>query len=65
MENNNMPKIYDIMEVAELLHVTRRTMYNYLRNGKITAVKIGGRWKITQEQLNALLNGEGGSVTNK
>ena len=61
MATNNTPMLYNLQEVADILHVTRRTLYEYLRNGKITAVKIGGRWSMTEEQLNALLNGEGGS----
>lgn len=62
--NQTTPKVYDLMEVAEILHVTRRTMYDYLKKGKIEAVKIGGRWKVTEDQLNALLTGKAGSKKN-
>ena len=34
-------KVYTIDEVVELLHVTRRTVYSYIKDGKLKAVKIG------------------------
>ncbi|GGA57897.1 hypothetical protein GCM10007416_33870 [Kroppenstedtia guangzhouensis] len=44
----------DIMtpaQVAKRLQVTERTVYKYLANGEMEAVKIGRVWRITEEQL--------------
>ena len=44
-------KLYTLEEVAELLHVTRRTLYTYIKAGRIQAVKIGRTWRVTDEAL--------------
>jgi excisionase family DNA binding protein len=38
-------------EVAELLSVTRRTVYNWLKSGRIPAMKIGGVWRVRRADL--------------
>ena len=48
-------KVYTLDEVRELLHVTRRTVYNYIREGKLKAVKIGREWRVTQKALDSFL----------
>lgn len=48
----------DIMtpaQVAERLQITERTVYKYLSNGELEAVKIGRVWRITEEQLQAFI----------
>lgn len=50
-------RLYEIQEIAEALHVTRRTLYNYLKQGRLKAVKIGGIWRVTEENLVDFLNG--------
>lgn len=45
-------KTYLIEEVAKELKCTERTIYTYLNKGKIKGVKIGGRWQVTEEELN-------------
>lgn len=46
-------KVYTPEEVAEILKVTRRTVYNWIRSEKIEAKKIGPRWYVTEEALRA------------
>ena len=50
--------MYDIKEMAAILEVTTRTVMNYIRQGKLNAVKIGGKWKISKENLEAFMNGK-------
>jgi len=38
-------KFYEIKEVAKMLNVTSRTICNYIKSGKLKAVKIGGKLK--------------------
>lgn len=44
-------QVYTLTEVTEILQVTRRTLYNYIKAGKLEGVKIGRDWRITQEAL--------------
>lgn len=49
-------KVYTLDEVEEILHVTRRSIYNYIKNGQLKAVKIGKYWRVTQDNLEAFLS---------
>lgn len=47
--------VYSLSEVIEILGVTRRTLYNWIKDGKIKAIKAGQQWRITQEALEEFL----------
>lgn len=49
-------RVYTIEELVILLHVTRRTIYNYIKEGKLKAVKMGKYWRVTQKQLDDFLS---------
>ena len=49
-------KVYTLEELTELLQVTRRTLYNYVKSGKLKAVKIGKEWRVTEAALEAFLS---------
>jgi excisionase family DNA binding protein len=38
-------------QVAERLHVSRKTVYNLLKEGKIPAIRIGVQWRIPESFL--------------
>ena len=44
-------KVYTITEIAVLLKVNRRTVWNYIKEGKLVAKKVGGKWLITEKNL--------------
>lgn len=47
-------------EVAQLLDLSRRTIYRMLRDGRLAGVRWGsGPWRIPRETLVALLAAEG------
>ena len=46
-----MPEYYTINEVSAMLKVNRQTVYNWRRLGKIKFVIVGGRNRITNEEL--------------
>ena len=48
-------KIYTPEEVAAFLKVTKLTIYNYIRSGKLNAVKRGGKWYITNKDIDRFL----------
>ena len=52
MDNlKNELKIYSLKEVEEILQVTQRTLYNYIKEGKLKATKIGKYWRVSHEDL--------------
>lgn len=51
----NEIKVYTLEEIAELLHITRRTLYTYVKTGKLKAVKVGKYWRVTEKNLDAFL----------
>lgn len=66
MSNNNTEKLqsldtfrlYTLTEVEPILGVSHRTLLDYVKTRKIKAVKIGGKWKVSEENLKAFINGE-------
>lgn len=50
--------IYTLEDIAEMLQVTRRTLYNYIKSGKLKAKKVANKWIVTEEQLQEFIKGE-------
>ena len=48
-------KVYTLEEIAELLHITRRTLYTYVKEGKLKDVKVGKYWRVTEKNLQEFL----------
>lgn len=49
-------KIYSVEEVANYLNVHVKTIRRYIYDGKISANKIGGQWRIDQMQLDEFIS---------
>lgn len=50
-------KMYTLQEVADILHLTRRTIYSYVKDKKIKAVKVGAKhYRVSEEELNSYIN---------
>ena len=56
-------RLYTLTEVADILRVTRRTLYNYIKSGQLKAVKMGREWRITHENLKGFI--ESGTTKQK
>lgn len=46
---------YSLAEVATILGVTRRSIYNYLEAGKIKAIKVGRVWRVNASDLQEIM----------
>ena len=57
IEKDNDLQLYTANEVADLLKVSRRTVYSYLSSGILKGVKIGKTIRITKQELQRLING--------
>lgn len=51
--------VYSLTELEPVLGVTHRTLLSYVKTGKLKAVKIGGKWKVSEENLRNFINGDG------
>ena len=47
----NIRTVFTILEVAEQLSLSRRTIYNLIRAREIPAIKIGGQYRIPADAL--------------
>ncbi len=50
--------LYTLTELETVLGVTHRTLQNYIKSGRLKGVKVGGKWRVTEENLRKFLNGE-------
>ncbi len=48
-------KIYTPEEAARILKVTRRSVYGYIKSGRLRAAKVGKGWRVTEESIRELL----------
>jgi len=51
-------KLYSVQELSQDLKVTSLSVRTYIRDGKLKARKIGGRWYVAEENLLNFLKGE-------
>ena len=49
-------------ELAHYLKVDLRTVYRYIKQGRIPKVKVGGHWRFPRSDIEAWLRGEGSGV---
>lgn len=49
-------KVYTVKKIKEILHVSQRTIYNYITQGQLKAVKLGREWRVTEAALSDFLN---------
>jgi excisionase family DNA binding protein len=50
-------EIYTLHEVEELLSVTQRSLYNFIKDGRLKAFKAGREWRVTREALEDFTKG--------
>ena len=51
------PELLRVEDVMELYHVTRLTVYNWIKAGKLEGQKAGRRWLFTREAVEGMLKG--------
>ena len=54
-ETKNSITVYTLQEVADILKVTRQTIYNYVTSGRLRATKFGKEYRVTEEDLRQLI----------
>jgi excisionase family DNA binding protein len=62
MEQKEMEKhLYSIEKVADLLGMQKKTIMRYIKEGKLNANKVGGRWRIHGNDLTSFVGTKGDS----
>lgn len=51
-------KLYTLTELEGLLGITHRTLLTHIKDKKLKASKIAGKWRITERNLKLYLKGE-------
>ena len=51
-----MTRLIDIYELADYLKLKRQTLYNWLHQGKISGIKVGGVWRFDRREVELWLN---------
>jgi len=51
-------RLYTLSELEPILGVTHRTLQTYIKDGRLKGVKIGGKWKISEEVLRKFIDGD-------
>ena len=51
-------KMFDLEELTEKLTLTKRTLYNYIKKGKLKSQKIGKCHFVSENNLRKFLNNE-------
>lgn len=54
--NMTEDKYYSIEEIAKMLNVAYLTVYRWVRNNKLLAVKAGKQYRISKAELNLFIN---------
>jgi excisionase family DNA binding protein len=50
-----MSRLIDIDELAQYLKLKKQTIYNWLSDGKISGIKVGGVWRFDRREIEAWL----------
>lgn len=50
-----MPRLMDLDELADYLRLQKQTIYNWLHQGKISGIKVGGVWRFDRRDVDAWL----------
>ncbi|HTZ10931.1 MAG TPA: helix-turn-helix domain-containing protein [Candidatus Margulisiibacteriota bacterium] len=46
-----MSRLMDIDELADYLRLQKQTIYNWLHQGKIAGIKVGGVWRFDRRDV--------------
>ena len=59
MDEVTLIRLYNADEAAKAMNISERTVKQYIRDGKLSAQKVGGRWMVSEENIKRFLDGKG------
>jgi len=57
-----MKKLLDVDDLAKYLKLQKQTIYNWLHQGKISGIKIGGVWRFDKTEIDKWLRSQSRKV---
>lgn len=51
-------KVYTVNDIMDLLKISRKTLYTYIKDEKIKGNKIGNKWIFTEQQVKDFIKGK-------
>ena len=54
----NSLRLCTLTELEPVLGVSHQTLVRYVKAGKLKAIKVEGKWRVSHENLKAYVNGE-------
>lgn len=57
-----MNKLLDIEDLARYLKLQKQTIYNWLNQGKISGIKLGGVWRFDKREVDLWLKSQSRTV---
>ena len=51
----NLPKVLNVKDLAEILSVSHNTAYNLVRSGQVRSIRIGRTYRIPREAVDEFL----------
>jgi len=51
-----MPRLMNLDELADYLRLRKQTIYNWLHEGKISGIKVGGVWRFERKEVDDWLS---------
>ena len=48
-------KLYTLTEIEPIIGVSHRTLLTYVKEGRLKASKVGGKWRVTQGAIKELI----------
>ena len=51
-------KLYSLAEAEPIVGLSAQTLKRHIKAGKLEAVKVGNRWKVTKNSLEKYIKGE-------
>lgn len=51
-------ELYSIIEAADIIGCSIKSIRNYIASGKLKAHKVGGKWKMYPEDIEAFMRGK-------
>lgn len=48
-------ELYTLREVETIVKVSQRTLYNWIKSGKLKAKKVGGQYRVSPKTIEELL----------
>ena len=57
-KSTEKPDLLNVQEVADLLRVSNQTVYNMLKDGRLSAHKVGKEWRFTKDEVYEAMKGQ-------